>query len=131
VLSLTYHSVLYKGQNQRGTDVFTWMATSNVASFAAEVSPLLQSLWRNGLISPESHIGLVEFGSEAFHSPKNVTFAASDFGIRILKGPVPDLAVEPPGTTCSLATSVYRQHRVSWLPSMSIIGTTITAFHVF
>ncbi|KAK0639532.1 concanavalin A-like lectin/glucanase domain-containing protein [Cercophora newfieldiana] len=125
------HFILYKGQNQRGTSVFTWVATSNVASFAAEVSPLLQSLWRNGLVSPYSKIGLVEFGSEAFHSPGNVTFSASGFGIHLLPGPAPELMVEPVTATCSAAISVYMHCKGSWLFSLSIIGTVTTALSFF
>ncbi|KAK0622590.1 concanavalin A-like lectin/glucanase domain-containing protein, partial [Immersiella caudata] len=113
--------VLYKGQNQRGTDVFTWVAASSVPSFAAEVSPLLQSLWRNNLISPSSHIGLVEFGSEAFHSLDNVTFSAADFAIHLLPGPAPDITVEKLPTACSAAVSAHPGCRVSWFLSVLII----------
>ncbi|KAK4444334.1 concanavalin A-like lectin/glucanase domain-containing protein [Podospora aff. communis PSN243] len=123
--------MLYKGQNQRGTDVFTWVATSNVASFAAEVSPLLQSLWRNGLISPNSQIGLVEFGSEAFHSPDNVTFSASGFAIHLLPGPAPGIVVESLPTACSIAVSVDSHRRASWVFSALIIGTVTAALYVF
>ncbi|KAK1756362.1 hypothetical protein QBC47DRAFT_460200 [Echria macrotheca] len=70
----------------RGTHVFTWVATTNEADFAADVSPLLQSLWRSGLVAADSYLGPVEFGSEAFHSPTNVTFAASDFFVVLDQG---------------------------------------------
>lgn len=130
MLPLIYRSMLYRGRNQRGTDVFTWLATVNVASFAAEISLLLQSLWRNGLVHPDSHIGLVEFGSEAFHSPDNVTFSASNFGIHLLPGTAPELAVESLQTACSYAASVHMHGRATWLFTMSIVGTTIAALYV-
>ncbi|KAK3332351.1 concanavalin A-like lectin/glucanase domain-containing protein [Cercophora scortea] len=93
--------VLYQGHNARGTNVLTWMSTANRTSFAAEISPLLQYLWRNGLVSAGSNIGLVSFGSEAYHSEGNVTFSASDFGMTVVTGPAPNLAVGSLPTSCA------------------------------
>ncbi|KAG7291071.1 hypothetical protein NEMBOFW57_001081 [Staphylotrichum longicolle] len=50
---------LYQGKNQRGTDVFTWAAQSDETSFSSDISPLLQYLWRNGMVSPGSNVGLI------------------------------------------------------------------------
>jgi len=125
-----FHSILYRGRNQRGTDVLTWVATVNVTDFAAEVSPLLQSLWRNELVSPASHVGLVEFGSEAFHSARNVTFSASNFSIRLATGPAPMLDVGQLPSTCSPASSVSLHNQASWLSRMSIIGTVTAALYI-
>ena len=73
--------------------MLSWVATANRTSFAAEVSPLLQYLWRNGLVSAGSSVGVVSFGSEAFHSDGNVTFAAADFDMHLVEGAAPNLAV--------------------------------------
>ncbi len=126
VFPLTWHSILYRGENQRGTTVFTWVASTNETSFAAEVSPLLQTLWRNGLLSPASHIGVVEFGSEAYHSPENVTFAAENFDMDLLIGPAPTLDIDPLPTDCSAQeSSAARQGLL--LSQLSIIGILMLA----
>ncbi|KAK4210678.1 concanavalin A-like lectin/glucanase domain-containing protein [Rhypophila decipiens] len=93
---------LYQGRNERGTNVFSWVSNTTRTSFAGEVSPLLEYLWRNGLISGETNIGLVSFGSEAFISSGNVTFSATDFRISLVTGEAPALNVPPlPATNCS------------------------------
>jgi hypothetical protein len=94
------HSTLYQGQNQRGTDVFTWVANTDKTSFAGDISPLLQYLWRNGLVSAGSYLGLVGFGSEAYHSRGHVTFSASGYAIDVLTGPAPTLTVAQLPTVC-------------------------------
>ena len=97
--------MLYQGQNARGTNVLTWMATTNKTSFAAEISPLLQYLWRNGLVSPGSNIGLVSFGTEAYHAEGNVTFSGSEFDIALVTGAAPNLAVVGLPDACSHGVS--------------------------
>lgn len=95
-------STLYQGKNERGTNVFSWVANSTQTAFAGEVTPLLEYLWRNGLISGETNIGLVSFGTEAFVSSGNVTFSASDFKLSLETGEAPNRAVPPlPNTNCS------------------------------
>ncbi|KAK1833592.1 hypothetical protein QBC39DRAFT_389826 [Podospora conica] len=101
--------LLYRGRNQRGTNVFTWVATTNDMGFSADMSPLLQPLWRSGLISPASYIGVVEFGSEAFHSPENVTFLASGFDIHLRTGTAPTIEVGQLPISCSLAAATHHQ----------------------
>ncbi|KAK4183599.1 family 12 putative glycoside hydrolase [Podospora australis] len=97
---------LYHGRNQRDTGVFTWIAAANTMKFSADVSPLLQHLWRNGLVSADSLVGVVGFGSEAFRSVENVTFSASDFGMQLLTGEAPILPASP--TPSSRGISVHR-----------------------
>lgn len=129
VLLLTCSSILYQGRNKRGTNVFTWAATSNETSFAAEISPLLQYLWRNGLVDPSSKVGLVEFGSEAFHSRGNVTFSASGFDMELRVGEPPGLAVEQLPATCSRAVSLHLRQG-SRLSRMSIFGILSAVLYV-
>ncbi|KAK3939333.1 concanavalin A-like lectin/glucanase domain-containing protein [Diplogelasinospora grovesii] len=117
----TLEFILYQGKNSRGTDVFTWMATTNETSFSAEISPLLQYLWRNGLVPSNSSLGLVEFGSEAYHSESNVTFSATSFDAELVTGAAPNLTIASLPTACSDAGSARRQG--SWLLSrVSILG---------
>ncbi|KAK0737176.1 concanavalin A-like lectin/glucanase domain-containing protein [Apiosordaria backusii] len=126
-ISLTLGNVeftLYYGQNQRGTNVFSWVAAENAPSFSAEVSPLLQYLWREGLVSAGSFVGVVAFGSEAFRSVDNVTFSATDFEMHLDTGAAPTL---PPEELPKSGSSRPTQHvRGSWtwlVLNMSIIGT--------
>ena len=123
---LTLPSLLYRGKNQRGTNVFTWVATTNDTAFSADLSPLLQPLWRNGLISPASYLGVVEFGSEAFHSSENITFTASGFDIHLLAGTAPTIEVGQLPSSCSLAPATYSES----ISHMSILGIVATALFV-
>lgn len=124
--AVTLPSLLYRGTNQRGTSVFTWVATTNDVGFSADMSALLQPLWRSGLISPSSYIGVVEFGSEAFHSPENVTFAASDFDIRLLTGTAPTIEVGQLPISCSLAAATHHQG-LSRMPILGILAAALNA----
>ncbi|KAK4160404.1 family 12 putative glycoside hydrolase [Cladorrhinum sp. PSN259] len=111
---------LFRGRNQRGTDVFTWIAETNQMVFAAEISPLLQHLWRNGFMSENSHVGLISFGTEAYFSMGNVTFSASEFDMCLETGKAPTL---PANTTCSKKSSSPRIQGSPWLSGMTIFGT--------
>ncbi|KAL2156604.1 hypothetical protein VTH82DRAFT_1349 [Thermothelomyces myriococcoides] len=96
---------LYRGRNQRGTSVFTWVARSRETSFSADISLLLQYLWRNGFMSPGSHVGLVSFGTEGNHADGNVTFSSLRYDLHMLIGPAPTLDVSPIPTACSPSAS--------------------------
>lgn len=98
-------STLYSGQNSRGTSVYTWVSPSDQTSFDEDISPLLQYLWRNELVSADARLGLVEFGSEAYHSENNVTFSAGDFSMQIWKGEPPSFDPNPVGEDCAKPTS--------------------------
>lgn len=93
-------STLYLGQNSRGTNVYTWVSTSDETDFDEDISPLLQYLWRKNLVSADACLGLVEFGSEAFFSEDNVTFSAADFGMQIWKGEPPVFDLNPVKEGC-------------------------------
>ncbi|KAK4201911.1 concanavalin A-like lectin/glucanase domain-containing protein [Triangularia verruculosa] len=128
-ISLTLGNVeftLYYGKNQRGTNVFSWVAAENALSFSAEVSPLLQYLWREGLVSAGSFVGVVAFGSEAFRSVDDVTFSASDFDMALDTGAAPTLPPEelPKSKSGSARTAPDTRGSRTWLVlSMSIIGS--------
>ncbi|KAK3295402.1 concanavalin A-like lectin/glucanase domain-containing protein [Chaetomium fimeti] len=117
---------LYLGTNQRGTSVFTWAAQSNETSFSADISPLLQYLWRNGLVSAGSNMGLIGFGTEGYHADGNVTFSATRYDANVLIGPAPTLNMAPIPTLESTPSAVPspsagRLYR-PWLSGMSISG---------
>lgn len=110
--------------NQRGTTVFTWAAEANETSFAADISPLIQYLWRNGLISPGSNLGLIGFGTEGYHADGNVTFSAASCDVNVLAGPAPTLIIAPIPTAAD-APSAAGRLRQPWLStSLSISGIT-------
>lgn len=64
-----------------------------MSDFNMDLTALFQALWKNNLIPSNASLGLVEFGSEAFHSAQNVTFAASDFGMDLSPGSSPELNI--------------------------------------
>lgn len=97
-------STLYSGHNSRGTNVYTWMSPTNETAFDEDISPLLQYLWRKELVSADARIGLVEFGSEAYHSEGNVTFSASGFHMDIWKGEPPRFDLNAIGQDCAKPT---------------------------
>lgn len=98
-------STLYSGQNSRGTSVFTWVSPSDQTSFDEDISPLLQYLSSKDLVSADARLGLVEFGSETYHSGKNVTFSAGPFSMDVWKGDPPKFDFNPLGEKCAKPTS--------------------------
>jgi hypothetical protein len=75
-------------------------------SFADDISPLLQYLWRNDLVSPGSYVGIIGFGTEGYHANGNVTFSASKCHANVLVGPAPTLDIpEMSETATNPATS--------------------------
>lgn len=97
---LTPCSTLFTGQNTRGTLVYSWVSPADQTSFDEDITPLLQYLWRNDLVSADARIGLVEFGSEAYHAGNNVTFSAGDFGMDIWPGTPVKLDLNPVADNC-------------------------------
>ena len=133
LLLISHPSALYLGSNQRGTSVFTWAAESDETSFSADISPLLQYLWRNGLVSPGSNVGLIAFGTEGNHAEGNVTFSSSRYDVNVLIGPAPTLIIAPTPTESppsATTSSVAGRLDGSWLYSLSISGV-VGALGVF
>jgi hypothetical protein len=60
-----------------------------VTSFSEDVAPLLIHLLREGLVSSDSHIGVIGFGTESYHSQGEVTFSATEYNAVIRSGPAP------------------------------------------
>lgn len=69
-------------------------------SFDEDITPLLQYLWRNELVSADARIGLVEFGSEAYHAGNNVTFSAGDFSMEVWPGSPVKFELNPVAHHC-------------------------------
>ncbi|KUI57551.1 Endoglucanase cel12A [Cytospora mali] len=96
----SFNFTLYTGQNSRGTSVFTWVSPTDQTSFNEDIAPLLQYLWRNELVSADARLGLIEFGSEAYHSGNNVTFSATDFSMDVWLGTPVKFELNPPADHC-------------------------------
>lgn len=77
------------------------MSPSDETSFDEDVSPLLQYLASNGLVSADARLGLIEFGSETYHSTGNVTFSAGDFTMGLWAGVPPRFDFNPIGEKCA------------------------------
>ncbi|PQE07466.1 glycosyl transferase protein [Rutstroemia sp. NJR-2017a BBW] len=78
---------LYAGQNTINQTVYSWWPNQNISSLTAlDVSPLLNYLWRKVYIPSDIYVGAVQWGNDARHSNKNVTFDVSTFGVNIMKG---------------------------------------------
>ncbi|ROW06362.1 hypothetical protein VPNG_07541 [Cytospora leucostoma] len=96
----SFNFTLYTGQNSRGTTVFTWVSPTDQTSFDEDIAPLLQYIWRNELVSADARLGLIQFGSEAYHSGNNVTFSAADFTLDVWLGTPVKFELNPPGDHC-------------------------------
>jgi xyloglucan-specific endo-beta-1,4-glucanase len=62
------------------------LAPYNLNDFDSDISPLLHYLWRQKYIDESNYLGIVQFGTETFHSLSNVTFSVRDFNISIHSG---------------------------------------------
>jgi xyloglucan-specific endo-beta-1,4-glucanase len=62
------------------------MSDSNLQDFNLDVSPLLSALVKNNLVPANAYIGRVDFGTEAYHTPSNVTFSAAGYSMDLTCG---------------------------------------------
>lgn len=76
-------SYLYIGTNHRGAQVFSWLATHDIEGVTGDVLPLLTYLVDHNYIDADTYLGTIEFGTEASHSPKSVTFRVPNLDIDI------------------------------------------------
>lgn len=104
-LKKTPCSTLFTGRNTRGTLVYSWVSPADQTSFDEDITPLLQYLWRNELVSADARIGLVEFGSEAYHAGNNVTFSAGGFSMDIWPGSPVKFELNPVADHCDAPQS--------------------------
>lgn len=81
------------------------MSPADQTSFDEDITPLLQYLWRNELVSADARIGLVEFGSEAYHAGNNVTFSAGGFSMDIWPGSPVKFELNPVADHCDAPQS--------------------------
>ena len=65
---------LYFGENSLEQVVLTWVASTTVGNFVADIGPLLQGLTGLGGPTVNDYLGYLAFGSETLDSGANVTF---------------------------------------------------------
>jgi hypothetical protein len=113
-------SDLYVGTDPSGHTAYSWLAESVVQTVQFDIAPLLQGMVERGYIEPNVTLGLIEFGSEAFNSPSNVTFTVANYGVNLqsnitvpspasqsssgIAAPTVDLAPPPAVETLSAGT---------------------------
>lgn len=66
---------------------------------------MFQYLWHNELMPANAQLGLVEFGSEAYHSGNNVTFSAGSFSMGVWPGDPPRYELNTVGDGCKAPSS--------------------------
>lgn len=84
LLIIVFSSELYVGKNGQKQNVMTWLAPEPAEDFTGDLYPLIEDLFTfNGDIYPSrsDYMGVLQLGSEAFSSPKNVTFSVPKFSI--------------------------------------------------
>lgn len=82
-------SELFTGKNSNNQNVLTWVASGEMTEeFTGDIYPLITDLYTlTGDIYPSSsdYMGIFQFGTEAFSSNSNVTFAVPKLSIDIQK----------------------------------------------
>jgi len=72
---------LYVGTDPTGHTTYSWLTGPFVQTFQFDVAPLLNAMIQKNLVEPDVVLGLIEFGSEAFYSPSNVTFSVTNYEV--------------------------------------------------
>ncbi|KAK3322725.1 concanavalin A-like lectin/glucanase domain-containing protein [Apodospora peruviana] len=129
---------LFDGRNQRGIHVLTWVAVKAVPTFSEDISPLLRYLTDNKLVSLDTKIGTVSFGTEAFRSGGNVTFSATDFAMGLeVDGVLSDDYTGKNGgsggaggTTTQDKDDAARSLGAPWLTAISVATAAVGIFSV-
>ena len=67
-----------------GTKVWTWVASTVTNRFVGDILPLITGLETANGPSGSDFLGYFGFGSEAYNSPTNVTFACSELYLDVL-----------------------------------------------
>jgi hypothetical protein len=75
---------LYVGKNGAGTNVWTWVASTVTNRFVGDILPLVTGLETANGPAGADYLGYFGFGTEAYNSPTNVTFACSSLYIDVL-----------------------------------------------
>lgn len=91
----------------------------NIESFDIDTTYLIKALTNNNLVPSNAYLGLVDYGSEAFHATENITFAAHSFDMNLTLGTAPVLNAAPPSTA-------HQDHKILW-----VIAGLILMYNMF
>jgi len=71
--------------------VYTWVGSKNRTTFKDDISPLIRRVAYHGGPDASDYLGVVQFGSEAFHTAggANVTFNATRIDLEVRQGIAP------------------------------------------
>jgi xyloglucan-specific endo-beta-1,4-glucanase len=82
---------------------FSWVASKTVENFDFDASSLIQTLVSKGKLPADTYLGVIGFGTEAFHSTDNVTFTTTKFGASV------------DGSGSASFVSMALQNQVGWV----------------
>lgn len=63
--------------------MFSWLASHDIGGVTGDMLPLIAYLVDHRYIDADAYLGTIEFGTEASHSTRNVTFKVSNLDIKI------------------------------------------------
>lgn len=88
---MLFNSNLYIGNNSNNQTVFSWLPSSNLTSFSADISSLVRAVTEHGGPNTTDYLGVIQFGTEALHTndAANVTFTAKSVAMSFTKGIAP------------------------------------------
>ncbi|RVX69920.1 hypothetical protein B0A52_05755 [Exophiala mesophila] len=92
---------LYHGWNAQGQHVFSWLPHQNLSSVDVDYFPLLEHIWRNGLLSGALYLGQLEFGTEVMFAGEETIFEANNYTLKITREGDPDAPVRQTTTSTS------------------------------
>ena len=105
---------LYMGQNSVGQTVYSWVATANTTMFSGDIVGLIQSisLRHNGPAMQSAYLGVIEFGTETFHSSTLAHFVAENVQMSVVNGTTPPFVEDVAIAQASAGARQFRPPRV-------------------
>lgn len=115
-----FGSTLYSQPNGAGQDVYTWLASGNITSFDEDISPMVLYMVKAGIINSTEYLGIVEFGTETFHSSANVSFSVTDYNLSISSTSNTPVSTPFSSTPSKNAAAVYIPNAIFLLASLGL-----------
>ncbi|KZL66002.1 glycosyl transferase, partial [Colletotrichum tofieldiae] len=109
---------LYHGWNDGGQHVFSWLARTNLTKTDADYGPLLQYIWKKGMLSGALWLGQLELGTEIKHAAGDMHFEANNYTLKVVRQGDP----EDKASTTSTTSATIRNN-----PTVTSVLTTVTA----
>ncbi|KAK1968639.1 concanavalin A-like lectin/glucanase [Colletotrichum sublineola] len=118
---------LYHGWNDGGQHVFSWLARTNLTKTDADYGPLLQYIWKRGMLSGALWLGQLELGTEIKHATGDMHFEASNYTLKVVRQGDPEDRTSITSTTSAApsSTTTIRSHLVT-TTTTSLLTTVST-----